>query len=60
MRCEDYPCCGHEPNDCPDSKGRFTCVICYKRLAKKDTSSICTTCRKNPRKMAKFLEQDEY
>ena len=27
-RCEDFPCCGHEANDCPDSEGRFRCVDC--------------------------------
>jgi predicted amidophosphoribosyltransferase len=47
-RCEDYPCCGHEPGDCPtiDSKGnaRFTCVECGKRLPLKARSSICPAC----------------
>ena len=47
-RCEDYPCCGHEPGDCPtyDSKGRarFTCVECGKRLPANAPSSICNTC----------------
>jgi hypothetical protein len=45
--CEDYPCCGHEPGDCPDSQGRMTCVGgCGKRLSKKATSSICTKCQR--------------
>jgi hypothetical protein len=43
-RCEDYPCCGHEAGDCPDSQGRFTCVECGKRLSRKATSSICPKC----------------
>lgn len=43
-RCEDYPCCGHEPGDCPDSKGRMTCVECGKQLSAKATSSICAKC----------------
>lgn len=43
-RCEDYPCCGHEAGDCPDSSGRMTCVECGKRLAKNATSSICAKC----------------
>ena len=30
-RCEDYPCCGHEPGDCPDSSRRMKCVECGKR-----------------------------
>ncbi len=43
-RCEDYPCCGHEPGDCPDSQGRFTCVTCGKKLRKNAPSSICAAC----------------
>ena len=46
MRCEDYPCCGHEPGDCPDSQGRMTCVECGKRLAKNASSSICKSCQR--------------
>jgi hypothetical protein len=50
MACEDYPCCGHEPGDCPtlDSQGRarWTCVECGKRLSLKAASSICTTCQR--------------
>ena len=45
-RCEDYPCCGHEAGDCPDSKGRMKCVDCGKRLSKAATSSICSSCLK--------------
>lgn len=45
-RCEDYPCCGHEPGDCPDSDGRMRCVECGKKLSKKATSSICPKCQK--------------
>lgn len=44
-RCEDYPCCGHEPGDCPDSSGRMRCVGgCGRRLPKNATSSICRLC----------------
>lgn len=43
-RCEDYPCCGHAPGDCPDAQGRVTCVECGKRLSPKATSSICPKC----------------
>ena len=47
-RCEDFPCCGHEPGDCPstDSKGRarYRCVECGKRLAANAASSICSPC----------------
>jgi transposase-like protein len=48
MPCEDYPCCGHDPGDCPrvDSKGRerWKCVECGKELSLKATSSICSKC----------------
>jgi len=54
MACEDYPCCGHEPDDCPklDSKGRerWTCVECGKRLPLKATSSICSSCQRRMRR----------
>ena len=48
--CEDYPCCGHGIDqygypDCPDSKGRFTCVSCGKKLPKNAPSSICKKCQ---------------
>ena len=43
--CEDYPCCGHEAGDCPDSEGRFTCVGCGKRLPRDAGSSICPKCQ---------------
>jgi hypothetical protein len=43
-RCEDYPCCGHESGDCPDSSGRMKCVECGKRLPRTATSSICAKC----------------
>lgn len=51
MRCEDYPCCGHGPpphgdgGGCPDSRGRFNCVECGKKLKKGASSSICGTCQ---------------
>lgn len=43
-RCEDYPSCGHEAGDCPDSQGRMTCVECGERLSRRATSSICGRC----------------
>jgi len=53
-RCEDYPCCGHGPEPygdgggCPDSRGRFECVMCGKRMPRKATSAICDKCRRRP------------
>ena len=56
MRCEDFPCCGHEAGDCPDSEGRFTCVGgCGKRLPKNARSSICAGCS---RKRARSFRYD--
>lgn len=43
-RCEDFPCCGHEPGDCPDAQGRFTCVDCRTTLPRNATSSLCKRC----------------
>jgi len=45
-RCEDFPCCGHEAGDCPDSHGRMKCVECGKRLPRTATSSICVRCQR--------------
>ncbi len=62
-RCEDYPCCGHEPGDCPsiDSKGRarFRCVGgCGKLLPVGARSSICPKC--TARRNRHFDEYGEY
>ena len=47
-RCEDYPCCGHEPGDCPriTKSGRviWRCVECGRELRADATSSICVRC----------------
>lgn len=54
-RCEDYPCCGHGPpphgdgGGCPDSQGRFNCVLCGRKLAKGASSSICVKCQRRER-----------
>lgn len=45
-RCEDYPCCGHEENGCPDSNGQFPCATCGRKLPKNSTSSLCKKCLK--------------
>ena len=42
--CEDYPCCGHEPNSCPDSRGQYPCATCGVRLPKGSRSSLCGGC----------------
>jgi len=49
-RCEDYPCCGHGPppmgdgGGCPDSDGRYDCVLCGAKLPVGASSSICGAC----------------
>jgi len=60
MACEDYPCCGHESGDCPDSSGRMKCVECGKRLPRTATSSICARClrRMNSRHYDEDLDHD--
>jgi hypothetical protein len=60
-KCEDYPCCGHEVGDCPDSSGRMKCVKCGKRLSKNAASSICATCiRKMNRRMSSGGDDHDY
>lgn len=51
-RCEDFPCCGHEPGCCPDfdSAGRqlnMKC-ICGATLPLNSRYSICETCMNRP------------
>ena len=47
-RCEDYPCCGHEAEGCPDYRKDgseiWRCVCCGKRLRRDAGSSICHRC----------------
>lgn len=47
-RCEDYPCCGHEPGCCPDfdESGRqlnMKCV-CGATVPIDNRSSLCDAC----------------
>jgi len=48
MRCEDFPCCGHEAGCCPsyDEAGRQTDMVCTcgARLPINNRYSICDTC----------------
>jgi hypothetical protein len=47
-RCEDYPCCGHEPGCCPDfdESGRQLNMVCTcgKKLPINNRYSICDAC----------------
>lgn len=56
MPCEDYPCCGHAPGDCPeyDKNGRLKCT-CGKVLPKGYRYSICRGCLDRLRR-----NEDEY
>lgn len=65
MYCEDYPCCGHGPapmgdgGGCPDSSGRFNCVGCGRKLARRASSSLCSRgCRSVGRRVSS--EDQEY
>lgn len=53
-RCEDYPCCGHEPNGCPNRDGSFNCASCGKKLPKDSTSAVCTRCH------ARWRQEDDF
>lgn len=48
MRCEDYPCCGHEAGCCPprDENGQQTGMVCTcgKVLPLNNRYSICDGC----------------
>jgi transposase-like protein len=48
MSCEDYPCCGHLPGDCPtidkDGNQRWKCAGCDTVLEVKARSSLCGHC----------------
>ena len=43
-RCEDFPCCGHEPGACPDENGAFPCASCGATLPKGNRSAVCDGC----------------
>lgn len=47
-RCEDYPCCGHEPGCCPnyDENGRQTEMrcVCGASVPLSSRVSICESC----------------
>lgn len=43
IRCEDFPCCGHEAGECPryNAAGQRLCIECD-RIAVKN--GLCRTC----------------
>lgn len=53
-RCEDFPCCGHEPGDCPsrrrDGSEVWRCVECGGKLPRSASSSICERCMRLARR----------
>lgn len=62
--CEDFPCCGHEAGDCPDSEGRFKCVGCGALLPRNNPDSFCAECHRNqvwldPEDRDWFPDEDE-
>lgn len=48
MRCEDFPCCGHEPGCCPDfdesGKQLNMKCTCGATVPLNSRSSLCTAC----------------
>jgi hypothetical protein len=65
MRCEDFPCCGHELGCCPDydEAGMQTNMICVcgAKLPITRSFSICDSCMKDPDDPNQFddYEMDE-
>lgn len=48
MKCEDFPCCGHEPGCCPDfdengNQINMKC-ICGVSLPLNNSTSLCNSC----------------
>lgn len=64
-RCEDYPCCGHGPpphgdgGGCPDSEGRFRCVLCGRKMPRNASSSICGTAACNRAERARQAREEQ-
>jgi hypothetical protein len=51
MKCEDYPCCGHEPGGCPyineeTGEKRFACARCDVLMPPRARSAVCDKCHK--------------
>ena len=50
MKCEDYPCCGHEPGGCPvvgeDGEKRYPCARCDILMPPRARSAVCEPCHK--------------
>jgi len=46
MKCEDWPCCGHEEGGCPNSDGSYNCAECGKKLPKHSQSAVCEKCHR--------------
>ena len=59
IRCEDYPCCGHDMNDCPDPNRDtdtyfpFDCVECWGPILRGEempgAESMHASCARNYR-----------
>ncbi len=58
-RCEDYPCCGHAPGECPMTDGngdlRYRCARCGKVLPPHAHSSLCARCERG---MYRVMDDD--
>lgn len=63
MRCEDYPCCGHELGCCPDydeagNQLNMVCV-CGAKLPINSRYSICDSCMNAPDEDGYYDPYDE-
>jgi hypothetical protein len=62
-RCEDFPCCGHEPGCCPDfdESGRQLNMVCVcgAKLPVNARYSICNGCMRDPDDPQDFEPDDE-
>lgn len=63
MRCEDFPCCGHEPGCCPDfdeagNQLNMKCV-CGATVSLDSRSSLCATCLNAENDEDGYWERDD-
>jgi hypothetical protein len=65
MRCEDYPCCGHESGCCPDydetGKQLNMKCICGATVPLGSRSSLCKAClRRCEEEEYEYEEEEDY
>ena len=60
-RCEDYPCCGHEPGGCPvineeTGEKRYPCATCGILMPPRARSAVCDRCH-DRRSFAEYSDE---